>query len=307
VANDTVRNFFFHNIPGPDGTRIFEEIGEKAAVAYADEGRPRGGMGIDEAEYLPGKSALLIANFANEPNTFLRLSLPQPVLYTDAALAVGLAGPSRSPLKFGACFFDLDNDGRPDLITANGHIEPDIATIQKGQSFAQPAQMYWNTGDPARLFELATETECGPDLFQPLVGRGCAYLDYDGDGDLDLVLVGNGGPAKLFRNELDRQHGWVRLMLQGDGVTANRSAIGAEVEIDLGDRVLKRTIAGARGYLSQPELAVHVGLADAESIRKLSVRWPTRPGQPVQVWKDLPVRQTIRLIQGDPNPRYSKP
>ena len=301
VANDTVRNFFFHNIPGPNGTRRFEEIGEKAAVAYADEGRPRGGMGIDHGEYLPGKSAIVIANFANESNTFLKLSLPNPLLFTDAALAVGLAGPSRTPLKFGAFFFDFDNDGRQDLLTCNGHIEPDIGTIQKGQSFAQPAQLFWNTGDPGRLFESALPDQCGPDLFQPIVGRGAVYLDYDNDGDLDVVLVGNGGPALLLRNDNELGRHWTRLSLLGNGTATNRSAIGADVIIEAGGTILRRTIAGARGYLSQPELPIHVGLYSATIIDKITVKWPGDPTRPPQVWTNLIADRAYVLTQGVPS------
>jgi hypothetical protein len=128
AANDTVRNFFFHNVPGPDGTRRYEEIGLSAGVAYA-EGRARGGMGIDWGEYRPGRRAIVIANFANEPNTFLGVDDPKRLLFSDAALSVGLAGPSRGPLKFGAFFFDYDLDGRLDLLTCNGHLEPEIGQV----------------------------------------------------------------------------------------------------------------------------------------------------------------------------------
>jgi hypothetical protein len=297
VANDTVRNFFFHNVPGPDGTRRFEEVGLASGVAYA-EGKARGGMGIDWGEYRPGHSAFVIANFANEPNTFLALDDVRRLLFSDAALAVGLAGPSRGPLKFGAFFFDADLDGWLDLLTCNGHLEPEIAQVQAGQTFAQPAQLFWNTGRSQRLFEPVTAQEAGPDLFVPLVGRGSAYLDFDGDGDLDLVLTANGGPARLLRNDKAAQHHWVRLTLEGDGRRSNRSAIGAEVTVEAGGQVYRRQVAGARGYLSQSELTVTVGLGATDRIDRVTVRWPGRAAGLPEEFAGLTVDRVYVLRQG---------
>jgi hypothetical protein len=279
VANDTVRNFFFHNVPDGKGGRKFEEIGVPKGVAYA-EGRPRGAMGIDWGEYRPGRSALLIANFANEPCTFLSLDAARKknLLFSDTALAVGLHGPSRGPLKFGAFFFDYDLDGRLDLLTCNGHLEPEIAKVQPGQTYAQPAQLFWNTGATGRTFEPVTEKEAGPDLFQPLVGRGSAYADLTGDGRLSVVLTNNGGPTKLLRNECDLKHHWIRLKLEGDGQHSNRSAIGARVTLEADGMVQRREVASARGYLSQSELPVTFGLGTKTKVDRLTIRWPGKDG-----------------------------
>ncbi len=301
VANDTVRNFFFHNVAGPNGTRRFEEVGESTYVAYADEGRARGGMGIDYGEYAPGKSALLIANFAQEPNTFLRRNSAKPLRFSDAALSIGLAAPSRSPLKFGAFFVDYDLDSRLDLFTCNGHIEPDIASVQGGQSFAQSAQLFWNTGQQQPIYEPVATTPANADLFAPIVGRGAAYFDYDHDGDLDFVLVSNGGPAKLIRNDQQTGNHWIRVNLVGDGVSANRSAIGAELTITFGGQTIKRTITGAKGYISQCEPTMTVGLGAETTVDKLVVRWPAK-GNPTQTWTNLKSDQAITLAQGQADP-----
>jgi hypothetical protein len=298
VANDTVRNFFFHNVPDGKGGRRFVEEGLTANVAYA-EGKPRGAMGIDWGEYRPGKNALVIGNFANEPNTFLALDSPRRLLFSDAAYAVGLAGPSRLPLKFGAFFFDADNDGRLDLLTCNGHIEPEIGKVQKRQTFAQPAQLFWNTGLGQRLFEPVTADDAGPDLFRPLVGRGCAFLDYNRDGKLDVVLTENNGPARLLRNDNELKHHWVRLTLLGDGKRSNRSAIGAQLAVEAGGRTLQRQVTGARGYLSQSELPVTVGLGDATKIDRVTVRWPGKDAGPPEVWTDLEADRAYELKQGE--------
>jgi hypothetical protein len=257
-------------------------------------------MGIDVGEYRPGKQAVVIGNFANEPNSFLSLIHPGRLVFSDQAATTGLEGPSRGPLKFGAFFFDYDLDGRLDLLTCNGHIDPDVHKVQSTQSYKQSAQLFWNTGDPVRTFEPVTAAVAGPDLFQPIVGRGCAYLDYDGDGDLDVVLTANNGPAVLLRNDQALGHHWIRLQLEGDGVTSNRSAIGAEVTVEAGGQTMVRTVTGAKGYLSQSELTVTVGLGPTTIADKVTVRWPGKARQK-QEWTGLGADGTYVLRQNRPD------
>lgn len=292
VANDTVRNFFFHN----RGNGTFQEKGQDYGVAYA-EGRARGAMGIDAGEYQPGRWAVLIGNFADEPDTFLRLDRAKPApMFTDAALVEGLWGPSRTLLKFGVFFFDYDLDGRLDLLTCNGHLEPAIADVQPGQRFAQPPQLFWNTG-ARRSYEPVPEEAAGPDLFKPLVGRGCAYADLDGDGFLDLVLVANGGPARLLRNEGGNGHHSLRLALEGDGRRSNRSTVGARVTVEAGGATWQRELASSRGYLSQSEAVLTFGLGQATKADRVTVRWPGKDGG-TTVLTDLPAGRVHTIVQG---------
>jgi hypothetical protein len=272
VANDTVRNFFFHN--QRDGT--FLERGEKAGVAYAD-GNARGAMGIDWGEYRPGRFAVAIGNFQNEPSTLLRLDNPQRLLFSDVAMSEGLGGPSRQTLRFGLFYFDYDNDGRLDLLTCNGHLEPDIQKVRAGETYRQPAQLFWNTGG-RRTFEPVPAARAGPDLFTPIVGRGCAFADIDGDGCLDVVLTDNGGPARLLRNGGGTGNHWIRLTLEGDGKRTNTSAIGARVTLKAGGTVQHREVTSARGYLSQSELTLTFGLGKATTVDEVEIRWPGRDG-----------------------------
>ncbi len=291
VANDTVRNFFFHN--KGDGT--FEEIGDLAGIAFA-EGRARGAMGIDWGEYRTGRSALLIGNFADEPNTFLRLDKPGTLIFSDVAMSEGIAGPSRPLLKFGAFFFDYDLDGRQDLLTCNGHLEPEISKVQAGQSYPQPVQLFWNCGRKAS-FVPVSELDAGSDLFRPLVGRGCAYADIDGNGDLDVVLTENGGRVRLLRNEGGSQHHWIRLVLEGDGQRSNKSAIGARVLLEAGGNTQRRELASARGYLSQSELPVTFGLGKTAKVDRVTIYWPGRNGGKQEL-TNLAVDQVHHIRQG---------
>ncbi|MFM7151244.1 MAG: CRTAC1 family protein, partial [Gemmataceae bacterium] len=297
VANDTVRNFFFHNVAGPDGSRRYEEIGTESGIAYA-EGNARGAMGIDFAPNIrPGMHALIIGNFADEPNTYLCHEDGAGLLFTDRALAEGIAGPSRRLLKFGALFFDFDLDGRQDLLTCNGHLEPEIKTLQTGQQYAQPPQLFWNTGKSPRGFEPVPEKVAGPDLFKPLVGRGCAYADLDGDGDLDIILIGNGGPARVLRNEGGTGNHWLRLKLVGNGKTSNTSAIGARITLEAGGITQTREIASARGYLSASELTATFGLGKIAKIDKITIRWPGKQAGSPQVLTDLAIDKEHTIQQ----------
>ncbi|HEY7309032.1 MAG TPA: CRTAC1 family protein [Gemmataceae bacterium] len=276
VANDTVRNFLFHNQPAPDGGRVFKEKGTYAGVAYVD-GNVRGAMGIDWGPcYRPGCNAVLIGNFADEPNTFLCQDDPKGLEFSEVARSEYIAGPSRVLLKFGTFFFDYDLDGRLDFLTNNGHLDPGISKLQAGQKYAQPPQLFWSRKDQG--FEEVTAEAAGTDLFQPLVGRGSAYADLDGDGDLDVILVGNGGPAHVLRNDNKLGNHWIRLRLEGDGVRSNRSAIGARVILQAGGIEQRREVAAARGYLSQSELTVTFGLGETTKIDRLTIYWPGKDG-----------------------------
>jgi hypothetical protein len=275
VANDTVRNFLFHNIE-KNGKRAFEEIGHVAGVAFAD-GEARGAMGIDWAPlYREGCNALVICNFANEPDTFLCQDNLRVLHFSEVARSEKIAGDSRLPLKFGVFFFDYDLDGHLDFLTCNGHLDPDIGAIQKGQEYQQAAQLYWNTGKRRTGFQLVKEDAGNRHLFAKLVGRGCAFLDFNGDGAPDVVLTGNGGPAYLLRNDNKLGHHWVRLKLEGDGERSSRSAIGAVVTLEAGGLVQRREVAAARGYLSQSELVLTFGLGKTTKVDRVTIRWPGR-------------------------------
>ncbi|MCS7047451.1 MAG: CRTAC1 family protein, partial [Gemmataceae bacterium] len=289
VANDTVRNFFFRN----EGDGKFSEIGQECGVAYAD-GVARGAMGIDFAELLPGKFTLLITNFANEPDTLLGLDTRKPPYFSDFAVRAGVAGPSRIGLRFGCFFFDYDLDGRLDYLTANGHLEPEINKVQPSQHYRQPAHLFWNTGT-ATTFELVPADKVGPDLLKPMVGRGSAFADIDGNGTLDVVLTENGGPARLLKNE-GSGNNWIRLELQGNGTTTNKNAIGARVSLTVGKVTHKREVVATRGYLSCSELPLTFGLGKAEVVDRVEIIWPGKDVAP-QIVTDLAVNKTHRIIQ----------
>lgn len=277
VANDTVPNFVFHN--QKNGT--FKEIGGRSGIAFDSMGNTRGAMGIDVARYREDDAlGVVIGNFANEM-TALYVSQPgKDILFTDEALTEGIGAPSRLPLKFGVFFFDYDLDGRQDILSANGHLEEEISKIQRSQQYRQAAQLFWNCG-PTKTgcFAPVASDKAGADIFVPIVGRGSAYADIDGDGDQDSILTQTGGKPVLLRNDQALQHNWLRLKLTGN--KSNRDAIGAWVHARVAGKDVWRQVMPTRSYLSQSELPVTIGLGKNTAVDLLEVKWPNGSTQKV--------------------------
>jgi hypothetical protein len=280
VANDTTANSLWIN----QGDGTFRDQGPSTGMAVAESGAARGGMGIDAGDIDgDGVCDLVIGNFAFEMAALYRTS-PSGVFVDDAARAeIGL--PTLPTLAFGTLAFDQDGDGWLDLLFANGHIEPEISRFRALQSYAQPFQLFRNRG-AARSFE-----EIGKDApwRGPWVGRGLALADYDRDGDLDVVLTQNGGPARLLRNEAP-DHGWLRLHLRGR--RSNRFGYGAEVTAVVDERRITRQLVSGRSYLSASEPVLTLGLGDADRVDRLEVRWPSGT---VQVLTDVRTRQELTV------------
>jgi hypothetical protein len=271
VANDTVQNFVFTN--RHDGT--FAEVGAATGVAFDAYGQARGAMGIDAARFRNDESlGIAIGNFANEMNA-LYVSQGDPrreqLLFTDEAITEGIGPASRQLLKFGLFFFDYDLDGRLDVLTSNGHIEEEIEKVQQTVRYRQPAQLFWNAGGAPSFVEVGTN-QAGAELFEPMVGRGSAYADFDRDGDLDVVVTQLGDAPRLFRNDQKLGHHWLRVTLQGRRF--NRDAIGAWVTLRIGRRVQAAQVMPTKSYLSQSELAVVFGLGAATAVEEVTVAWP---------------------------------
>jgi enediyne biosynthesis protein E4 len=264
VTNDTAPNNLYRN--KGDGT--FEDVGVPAGIAVDDAGRSRGAMGVAWGDSKNGSgTTLAIGNFSNELKSLYWTDTGE--VFLDESPRSGVGPTSFLSLTFGLFFFDADLDGRSDLLLANGHVEPTVQAVQKTVTYRQSPILYWNAGD-GRFRALGPATG---DLDRPLVARGAAYADLDGDGDLDVVIVENGGPARVFLNRLDRPERSVRVRLVGAG-RSNRDAVGARVTAVVRGRRQTEEISGGQSYLSAPEKTLTFGLGSAKKIDSLEIRWP---------------------------------
>ena len=265
LANDTSPNRLFRN--NGDGTFVDRAL--EAGVALGESGRPRAGMGVDAADYDgSGRPSLVVGNFTNE-----KMALFQnhgKGLFVDEASRTSIGRASRLSLTFGCFFFDYDLDGRPDIFAANGHVQDDVQNVQALISYAQLPHLFRNVG--FGHFKHVTAAS-GAALQLPMVARGAAYADYDNDGDLDIVVTVNNGPARLLRNDGGNRNNVLRV--QTIGTTSNRDGIGARVDVTVHGLSRWQIVKTGSSYASQSELPLTFGLGDAMRASRVQVRWPS--------------------------------
>jgi enediyne biosynthesis protein E4 len=264
VANDTQPNKLYRN--QRNGT--FKDAAVDAGVAFSSDGKARAGMGVDVADFMnSGHPGIAITNFDNEMTGLYEFD---GKVYEDIAASAGVGLASRKTLGFGCVFFDANLDGWLDLAVANGHIDETVRNIRGNVGYAQPPQLFLNSGKGTFL-DIAAEVDGGFD--QPKVGRGLAYGDFDRDGDLDLLLTTNNGPAYLYRNDQSAGNHSIRFRLVG--TKSNRDAIGATVRIISGGLTQARMVKSGSSYLSQSELPVTFGLGKQDRVESVVIDWPS--------------------------------
>jgi hypothetical protein len=285
VANDTQPNKLYRNLR--NGT--FRDVALETGVALSADGKARAGMGIDVGDFdNSGRASVAITNFEGE-----MIGLyggHQSGRYEDVATRAGVGGPSRNSLGFGCVFADLDLDGALDLIVANGHIDDTVRNIRGNVGHAQPPQLFLNQGN-GTFREVASLVSRG--FAEPKVGRGLACGDFDGDGDVDLLMTTNNGPAVLFRNDVAAGNRSVRFRLVG--TTSNRDAIGASVRVFHGGTAQSRMVKSGSSYLSQSELPVTFGAGRRDRIDRVVITWPDGG---TQEFKDVATGRTYQCVEG---------
>jgi len=284
VANDTEPNKLYRNRRNGK----FRDVGLAAGVALSGDGKARAGMGIDAADYdNSGRTSLVVTNFEGEMVGLYRAE--QAGRYRDIALRAGVGQPSRNRLGFGCLFADLDLDGDQDLVVVNGHIDDTVRNIPGNVGYAQPPHLFLNDGGAFR--DVAAQV--GGGFEAPRVGRGLAVGDVDNDGDLDVLVTTNNGPAVLFRNDRQSQNRSVRFTLTG--TVSNRDAIGATVRVTHGGITQTRMVRSGSSYLSQSELPVTFGVGTRDVVERVVVTWPN--GR-VEEFSNVQTGRRYRITEG---------
>ncbi len=270
IANDTQPNCLLLNRTEGPGAPRFEDVGKASGVGYGGNGAVRAGMGIDVATYhAAGELAIAVGNFAQEPISFFRSLRSDRVLYSDDNVVTGLGRTSGPSLTFSVAFVDADLDGYRDLLALNGHLEPDIQLITDSTTYRQRPQLFLCRGARGAFQDVSASA--GAAFATPLVGRGLALGDIDGDGDVDAVAVECGGPAHVWLNGNPTRRRALRLELSGPA--PNTMAIGAEVRVQGGPFEATQWVRSGGSYLSQHEHTLTFGIGDAASA-DVTVRWP---------------------------------
>ena len=264
VASDSAPSLLYRN--NRDGT--FRETAVSAGCALDENGVALSGMGVAVADY-DGDGWLDIArtNFSEQVTTLYRNY--GNGAFEDASIKAGL-GVNRKYLGFGVGFFDFDNDGWKDLFLANGHVYSQIAGRKLHVSYKEPKVLYRNLKNGH--FE-DVSSKAGPALQAQNVARGCAFGDFDNDGDVDVIVNNLDGPPTLLRNDGGNKNNWI--MIKCVGSRSNRSAIGARVKVTSGEHSQIDEVMSGSSYYSQNDFRLHFGLGAATKADRVEVAWPS--------------------------------
>ena len=285
VANDTQPNKLYRNLG--DGT--FREAALESGLAFSIDGKARAGMGIDVGDFdNSGRPGVAITNFDNEMIGLYRSR--GAGLYEDVAVEAGIGVASQRTLGFGCAFFDANLDGSLDLAAVNGHIDETMWSA-RNIGYAQTPHLFLNSGNGT--FRDAAR-DLGAGFAAPRVARGLAFGDFDRDGDSDLLITTNNGPALLFRNDQTSGNRSIRFYLTG--TASNRDAIGATVRLHTGNVVQSRLVKGGSSYLSQSELPVTFGLGRRDRADRVEIEWPNGA---VEQFRNLDAGRGYAVVEGE--------
>jgi hypothetical protein len=287
-SNDTQPNKLYHN----NGNGTFTEKAVVAGVAFSEDGVARAGMGVDTADYdRSGNTSLLITNFSNQ-----MLSLYHNEgkgLFVDEAPRSEVGRASLLTLGFGCFFFDYDLDGWPDILVANGHIDPDIQKVQVNVKFAEPPHLFRNLGK-GKFAEVTKSA--GAEFASARVGRSAAYADVFNDGRLDVLLSANGGAVHLFRNVAAKGAAANRsLRVKLSGTKSNRDGIGSVVRATSPGGTQTQMLKSGSSYLAANELVLTFGLGQLSQAESVEIHWPS--GQ-VDRLSNVKAGQTVVVTEG---------
>jgi enediyne biosynthesis protein E4 len=290
VANDSTASALYQNKKNGK----FEDIGVEAGCVLSPDGKPQAGMGVSAADYdLDGNLDIVKTNFAGDTPSLYRNR--GGANFEDATFPAGL-GLHTQYLGWGCGFLDMDNDGWTDILLCNGHVYPEVEQLKTEAGYAQPKILYRNLRNGR--FEDVSE-QAGTGITLPVPSRGCAFGDFDNDGDIDMVVNTVNDYPQLLRCDSRLQNNWVKI--KTIGTKSNRSGIGARLKCvsrppdEKTEHVQIDEVRSGGSYLSQNDLRIHFGLGRADKVELLEIRWPN--GQ-IEQLKNLPVNQLIFVKEG---------
>jgi hypothetical protein len=290
VANDTAANYLYKN----NGNGTFVDVALRAGTALSEDGKAQGSMGVAIGDYdHSGGWSIFVTNFSNEYNALYRHE--KAFQFTDASFRSQTAKANNPFVGWGTHFLDYDNDGWQDLLVVNGHVYPQVERTALATRYAQRKLLYRNQQNGT--FAEVTPT-AGPALNEPSVSRGSAAADLDNDGDLDVVINNLDGAPTVLRNDGGNRGNF--LVIDLEGRTGNRSAVGAIVVVRAGDLVQRAERRSGDSYLSHSDARLHFGLGSRTKIDSIEVRWPNGA---VQRYGETRANTFIKIVEGSPAPQ----
>ncbi len=291
VANDSTASILYQN----QKNGKFVDIAVDAGCALSADGKPQAGMGVSAADYdLDGNLDIVKTNFAGDTPTLYHNVGGS--LFEDATFPAGL-GRHTQYLGWGCGFFDFDNDGWPDILICNGHVYPEVEQLRTEAGYAQRKLLYRNLRN-GRFEDVSLNAGTG--ISDPTASRGCAFGDFDNDGDVDFVINCVNEFPQLVRNDMSSKNNWIKV--RTIGTKSNRSGIGARLRCVIqipGEAKPHQQIDEVRsggGYISQSDLRIHFGLGKAEKVDLLEIRWPSGL---LETLKDIKANQLIYVKEGE--------
>ena len=265
VANDAGPNYLYHN--NRNGT--FTDVGMQTGTALSAEGDAEGSMGVDLGDYdHDGRLDIFVTNFMDqEDSLYHNLGATG---FEDVSWRAGVASSSYPYVKWGTGFFDFDNDGWVDLFVANGHVYPQMDSLESGARYREPLLLHMNNHDGTFTDSAAA---AGLNAISLASRRGAAFGDVNNDGNIDVLLLNVGEPPSLLLN-----HGVAgnhRVLFKLIGTKSNRAAIGARVTVRAGKLVQFNEVRGGASYLSQNDLRLHFGLGKESKLDSVEIQWPS--------------------------------
>jgi hypothetical protein len=291
VADDSTASALYQNKKNGK----FQDIAIEAGCALSADGKPQAGMGVSAADYdMDGNLDIVKTNFAGDtPSLYHNQGGAN---FEDATFTAGL-GAHTQFLGWGCGFFDLENDGWPDILICNGHVYPEVEQLKTEAGYAQRKLLYQNLRN-GHFTDISFQA--GPGISDPSSSRGAAFGDFDNDGDIDIVVNCVNDYPQLLRCDSKLTNNWIKI--RTIGTKSNRSGIGARIACTTHPPLESKPhrqideVRSGGGYFSQNDLRVHFGLGKAEKVDVLEIRWPS--GQ-IDTIKDVKANQVVYVKEGE--------